>query len=44
MEYVITHELCHLKYYDHSKIFHQLLEKTMPDWEKQKHKLELVLV
>lgn len=43
IEYVITHELCHLKYYDHSKKFYQLLEKVMPDWEKRKHKLEVVL-
>lgn len=44
IEYVITHELCHLKYYDHSKEFYQLLEKVMPDWEKRKHKLEVALV
>lgn len=44
IDYVITHELCHLKYHDHSSEYYRLLEKMMPDWEKRKHKLELALV
>lgn len=44
IEYVITHELCHLKYHDHSANFYLLLDKVMPDWAKRKHKLEMALV
>jgi predicted metal-dependent hydrolase len=40
IDYVITHELCHLKYWDHSKKFHNLLRVLMPDFEKRKEKLE----
>jgi len=44
IDYVITHELCHLQCKDHSSKFYKFLEKIMPDWEKRKHKLELSLV
>jgi hypothetical protein len=43
IDYVVTHELCHLIYKDHGTKFYKLLGKTMPDWEKRKHKLELTL-
>jgi predicted metal-dependent hydrolase len=41
--YVITHELCHLKYHDHSRKFSDLLTHEMPDWQKWKDKLEKLL-
>lgn len=44
IDYVITHELCHLRCHDHSPEYYRLLEKMMPDWEKRKHTLELALV
>lgn len=44
IDYVITHEFCHLRYHDHSLAFYKLLDKVMPDWEKRKHKLELSLI
>lgn len=44
IDYVVTHELCHLQHNDHSPDFYRLLDRVMPDWEKRKQKLELVLV
>jgi predicted metal-dependent hydrolase len=44
VDYVIMHELCHLKYYDHSTAFYMLLSSVLPGWEKIKHKLELSMV
>jgi predicted metal-dependent hydrolase len=40
IDYVIMHELCHLRYWDHSKKFHNLLRVLMPDFEKRKERLE----
>jgi predicted metal-dependent hydrolase len=44
IDYVITHELCHLHYLDHGSDFYRWLEKVMPGWEKRKARLELVMV
>lgn len=44
IDYVVTHELCHIKYKDHSRAFYRLLEQAMPDWERKKHRLELALI
>ncbi|MBO4612625.1 MAG: M48 family metallopeptidase [Bacteroidaceae bacterium] len=43
IEYVITHEMCHLIYRNHNKKFYTLLTKEMPHWEKWKAKLERML-
>lgn len=40
IDYVITHELCHLRFPHHGPEFFRLLERVMPDWEKRKTKLE----
>lgn len=42
VEYVIIHELCHLKYPYHNKSFFDLLERILPDWEKRKLRLETI--
>ena len=44
IDYVVTHELCHLRYRDHSTAFYRLLEQVMPDWSNRKHRLELSLI
>lgn len=43
IEYVITHELCHLVYHNHTQKFIELQTKEMPDWEKWKMRLEQLL-
>lgn len=36
MDYVIIHELCHLKYMNHTKQFWSLVEQHMPEYNKPK--------
>lgn len=43
IEYVITHELCHLVHRDHNQKFFDLQAKEMKDWEKWKNKLEKLM-
>jgi predicted metal-dependent hydrolase len=43
IDYVITHELCHLLERDHSPRFFRLLKRVMSDWEQRKEKLEQFL-
>lgn len=40
IDYVITHELCHLLVPNHSPKFTRLLERVMPDWRDRKQELE----
>lgn len=42
VDYVIVHELCHLKVPDHSPRFFRLLAKHMPDWQRRKARLEVL--
>ncbi len=44
IEYVIMHELCHLKYPNHSKHFYSFLTHCLPDWRKRKETLDRVRI
>ena len=41
IDYVITHELCHMKYKNHDKRFYELLKSKIKNWEEVKERLEL---
>ena len=41
IDYVITHELCHLKHKKHDVKFFRLLKNKINNWEEVKEKLEL---
>ena len=44
IEYVIMHELCHMKYPSHNRHFYDFLALVMPDWIERKRRLERVVL
>lgn len=40
IDYVITHELCHLQEHNHSKKYYELLQRHYPNWQHVKAKLD----
>jgi predicted metal-dependent hydrolase len=39
-DYVIFHELCHLRHHHHGREFYALLARVLPDWKERKKILE----
>jgi len=44
IDYVIIHELCHIEFPHHGSEFWSLLRQKLPNWKKQKNRLEVALV
>jgi predicted metal-dependent hydrolase len=44
IDYVLLHELCHLRFHHHGPQFLRLLGSLMPDWQQVKAKLESLSV
>ena len=40
IEYVVTHEFCHLKYNTHGKRFYQIIEKYIPEYKKYEREIQ----
>jgi predicted metal-dependent hydrolase len=40
LDYVVAHEVCHFKHYDHSERFWRLLKKIIPNYEKYREWLQ----
>jgi predicted metal-dependent hydrolase len=40
IDYVISHELCHVAEHNHSPRFYELLGGLLPDWKRIKHQLD----
>lgn len=43
IDYVITHELCHIQEPNHGPAFYELLTAVLPDWACRKQRLEQLL-
>ena len=39
IEYVVLHELCHVRYADHGAGFKAMLDRYMPDWRERRKRL-----
>jgi predicted metal-dependent hydrolase len=44
IEYVVLHELCHLKHHNHGASFYSLLAKCLPDWKERRKALRALAV
>lgn len=44
LEYIILHELVHMRFYHHNKKFYSFLTVLMPDWRKRKELLDETII
>jgi predicted metal-dependent hydrolase len=44
IEYVIVHELCHLKHHNHSSRYYELLSELFPEWKEVRKELKKFIV
>jgi hypothetical protein len=44
IDYVILHELCHLRIHDHNPAFFRMLGRCIPDWQRRKDRLESMVM
>lgn len=43
IDYVITHELCHIAEPNHGAAFYELLDRVLADWQHRKQRLERIM-
>jgi predicted metal-dependent hydrolase len=39
IDYVVVHEMCHLKEHNHSRKYYDLMDRVMPDWKQHRDQL-----
>ncbi|MFC1838877.1 M48 family metallopeptidase [Thermodesulfobacteriota bacterium] len=44
IEYIVMHELCHLKHPNHSKHYYSFLSLCMPEWKAHKRLLDSIIL
>lgn len=40
IDYVVVHELAHIRHKNHSKAFYACVEEVLPDWKKRRNLLK----
>jgi len=40
IDYVVIHELCHLRHHNHSPAFYSMMDTILPDWRQRRQGLE----